>query len=74
MATFEHASTEGWATYHQRMHGWRWLICAVVGHRLPAKPDPANGYSPGNYARCSRCRNPFKWFVVRQHRYGGLAL
>jgi hypothetical protein len=73
-ATFVHASEEGWATYHKRLRGWRRLVCAVKGHRMPTPPLPSerNGHSASNYGRCLRCRNAVKWYVPGQHRYGGL--
>lgn len=70
--THDHATVEGWATYHKHL-GWRALGCRIVGHRLPPKPSPANGYAPSNYARCSRCRSWIKWFVDGQHRWGSLS-
>lgn len=74
-ATFVHASTEGWATYHKQLRGWRRFICAAKGHRMPTEPLPSerNGHAPSNYGRCLRCRNAVKWYVVGQHRYGGLS-
>ena len=68
-ATFEHASTEGWATYLPLT--LRQRICGHFGHRLPGTPETPNGYSPSCYARCARCRAAHKWFVKGQHRYGG---
>lgn len=72
----DHAATAGWATYHQRRNlrrSWRLLVCVVKGHRLPSIPATPNGYSPSCYERCKRCRNFLKWFVVGQHRYGGMS-
>lgn len=60
----DHAIAPGWATYqedrrdHQHIHA-------------PA-PEPANGHSPSNYARCA-CGVMVKWFVLGQHRYGSLS-
>lgn len=72
-ATFDrndHALTAGWATYHIH-RGWRAVFC-LLGHQLPPMPGSPNGNSPTNYARCRRCRGFMKWFVVGQHRYGGM--
>lgn len=67
-----HADTEGWGTYYNEPVGnWKRRICRWLGHKLPPKPANANGYSPSNYAKCSRCKAHHKWFVVGQHRFGG---
>lgn len=60
----DHAIAAGWATYqeHQPKHE----------HVHAAAPEPANGHSPSNYARCA-CGAAFKWFVIGQHRYGSLS-
>lgn len=57
----DHAIAAGWATYH--------MDCAAHEHVHAPAPEPANGYSPCNYARCA-CGVMVKWFVVGQHRYG----
>jgi hypothetical protein len=71
----EHTRRPGWATYWERPR--RRLpasICNLFGHVVPRRaPVPANGHSPSNYARCQRCDTPVKWFVVGQHRRGGLS-
>jgi len=73
-ATFDpndHAVDAGWATYHQKRTPLR---CWFRGHVYPsAAPRPANGHSPSNYTRCARCEAWMHWYVVGQHRYGGLA-
>lgn len=73
-ATFnvnDHAITPGWATFHNRL-GWRRYVFCLFGHSRNAPPEPANGHSPSNYVRCRRCGNSLKWYVVGQHRYGGM--
>ena len=71
----DHAVTEGWATYHKDLKGRLALppfVCRVFGHPRVAPPKSRNGHSPSNYARCRRCNRWMKWYVVRQHRYGGM--
>ena len=64
-AVFAHdiAIAPGWATYHadQPAHP----------HIEAKAPEPPNGHSPSNYARCA-CGAWVKWFVVGQHRYGSI--
>lgn len=72
-ATFDendHAWTTGWATYHRRL-GWRRVLC-LFGHTQFAIPEPPNGHSPSNFERCRRCRSALKYYIVGQHRYGGM--
>lgn len=68
-----HATSPGWATYHQRpMRRWR-LRCLFGFHVYPCyTPIPANGHSPGNYAVCVRCGAFMHWYVKDQHRLGSL--
>lgn len=71
----DHANNPGWATYHHpgnQYGGWRRLLCRLFGHPHVPIPEIHNGYSPDNYARCRRCRNWMKCYVVGQHRYGWL--
>ena len=60
----QHAIVAGWASYTsaQRAHE----------HITAPAPNPANGYSPSNYARCA-CGVMVKWYVIGQHRYGSLS-
>lgn len=60
----DHALGAGWATYHKDT--------PTHQHIDVGPPDPPNGHSPSNYARCG-CGAWFKWFVVGQHRYGSLS-
>jgi hypothetical protein len=59
----DHAIAAGWATYHEDTPSHE--------HIQAAPPEPANGHSPSNYARCA-CGAWVKWFVVGQHRYGSI--
>lgn len=71
----DHASTEGWATYHKDIKGRLEplsLVCRAFGHPRVAPPAVRNGGSPSNYHRCHRCNRWMKWFMVGQHRYGGI--
>lgn len=73
MAAFNlnhHATRAGWATYHKRNGLRRWLC--VFGHPQAAPAEPPDGYSPQCYARCPRCKCHIKWYVIGQHRFGGM--
>ena len=59
-----HAIVAGWATYHEDRQ--------AHPHIDAPPPEPPNGYSPSNYAKCA-CGWAVKWFVVGQHRYGSLS-
>jgi hypothetical protein len=76
VATFDernHCDREGWATWQKDpMFRFR-LRCAFGRHAWPLRtPIPANGHSPSNYDRCTRCHAFVLWFVDGQHRYGSL--
>lgn len=79
MATFDsndYALTEGWATYHKNLSGGIAkppFVCRVFGHPRVASPAARNGHSPSNYTCCRRCNRWMKWYVVGQHRFGGVA-
>lgn len=68
-----HATSAGWATYQSKpMFRWRFR-CWLGRHRYPAFiPYPANGHSPSNTVRMDCCGAFAKWFVIGQHRYGGI--
>lgn len=68
-----HCDIAGWATWQkQPMFRFR-LRCWMGRHAWPLyKPHPANGYSPSNSDRCTRCHAFVHWFVEGQHRYGSL--
>lgn len=72
-----HAISAGFATYlspENQLGGLRRRICAVIGHKLDlVTPINPNGYSPSEVGKCQRCGNWIKWFVVGQHRFGGMA-
>jgi len=72
----DHAIIAGWATYHDphlRGRWWQRLRCWVIGHTSPIEiPPTPNGYSPNNYVRCVKCSNAMHWYVVGQHRHGGM--
>jgi hypothetical protein len=59
----DHAIAAGWATYHEDT--------PAHPHVHAPAPQPPNGHSPSNYARCA-CGVWFKWFRTGQHRYGSL--
>ena len=59
-----HAIAPGWATYHTDI--------PTHPHVEAGPPQPANGHSPSNYAKCA-CGVALKWYVVGQHRYGSLS-
>ena len=66
----DHCTHAGIAAYHRaKYHPWR---CRLFGHRWPLHlTGPRNGYSPHDTVRCLRgCWG--HWYVVGQHRYGGL--
>lgn len=69
----DQAIAEGWAAYHERpMRRWRFR-CWLGRHAWPAYvPEPPNGHSPSNYARCARCQAAVHWYVLGQHRWGGI--
>ena len=76
VATFDernHCDTEGWATWQDSpMFRFRFR-CWLGRHAWPLRtPILANGHSPSNYDRCTRCHAFVHWFVDGQHRYGGL--
>lgn len=72
--TADHCVKAGFASYQSRKEWW-W--CRVFGHRWPSSPpNPPNGHSPSNYTRCARwfCDAPGHYFVVGQHRFGGMSV
>ncbi len=58
-----HALVAGWATYH--------MATPAHPHIDAPPPEPADGHSSSNYAKCA-CGAFVKWFRVGQHRYGSL--
>jgi len=72
----DHAISAGWATYHKHPKGNWWqraARCLVFGHLAPIEiPPTPNGHSPNNYAKCVRCDNHLRWYILGQHRYGGM--
>jgi len=71
-----HAISAGWATYHDpalRGRWWNRARCRVFGHISPVEiPPTPNGHSPNNYKHCVTCDNFMHWYVIGQHRYGGM--
>lgn len=66
------ATKPGWATYHQPSNQRRALRCRVLGHKPPRDVLELDGISPRSYGMCYRCGNFMKFYVVGQHRYGGI--
>lgn len=69
----DHCVVHGYAAYQtRRMRRWRFR-CWLDRHIIPThSPYPPDGHSPGNYWQCPRCFGHLHYFVVGQHRFGGM--